>query len=296
MKRKYKNIIVPYIFFDKKKDDSYYIYNDKEYKELYKVLKDFIGSCLVYHFEVNDKLIEVYDMENVLEYIISDYDSFKIPTKYKKEYSEDEYKTINYVLDILKNKKEIKVDRERISYNGKKRLNKKERQWLSFLEEMKQYDNKIVPVKVHSKVYDIDVYTVNGEGFFNALSALDESTLCSFYYQFNGDGIEGGYDHNHEHFFNTVIDDMFRCDGIIKIYDFQKKFYSEQELKIIDLLNKKFEELNFNLPKKEYDNESFKKWEYYKDNKKYLRLLAFDIKEEIKDRKEKNDKLKRHKK
>ena len=89
---------------------------------------------------------------------------------------------------------------------------------------------------------------------------------------------------------------MFRCDGIIKIYDFQKKFYSEQELKIIDLLNKKFEELNFNLPKKEYDNESFKKWEYYKDNKKYLRLLFFEIKEDLKDRKEKNDKLKRHKK
>ena len=85
MKRKYKNITVPYFYFDDKNNNSYFIYQDKEYTKLNELFKDFIDDELTYHIEVKDKQKEVHNLEDVVELLINNYKTFKIPRKYYEE-------------------------------------------------------------------------------------------------------------------------------------------------------------------------------------------------------------------
>ena len=70
MKAKYRGITVPYRYFDKSRNYTYYVYKDKEYHDLSKLFKAFVGSYLTYHFEVKEKEIEVHNLSEVLDNLI----------------------------------------------------------------------------------------------------------------------------------------------------------------------------------------------------------------------------------
>lgn len=299
MKRKYKNIVVPYIVYNDYESRTEYIYNDKLYTDLPTLLKDFIGVNLVYHYKIDSGIQEVNDLDKVVSGLLDNYKEFRIPNKYRKEYSDIEYEYLERILKVLKGEKEPrhrKPDVVVIDGDNDRKMSKGEQRYLEFLKEMKQYNDVESPKKVHSEVYDRDYYAFWGEGYYNATSAMEEYTGECCYYQFNGDGIEDSENHDHEHEFDYLIKEMFRSFGEIKIYDYQKQFYSNQELNIIYLINRKLKELGFVLEPYKYDEKSYEKWKYYKDNNKKIRLFFHEMKEEIQDRNFRRRELKRHKK
>ena len=73
MKRKFKNITVPYFYFDDKNNNTYFIYQDNKYYKLNDLFKAFIDEELTYHIEINKKIKEVHNLEDVAELLINNY-------------------------------------------------------------------------------------------------------------------------------------------------------------------------------------------------------------------------------
>jgi len=297
VKRSFKNINIPYHYYDKVKLRSGYIYNNKEYFDLNLLFNDYVGSYLTYHFEINNELKEVHNLSDIANYMLENYETFEIPDKYKDEYSQDEYKYFNSLKRDLLNDK---LEKSPFMYRPMKfkDIFKYPIDYLVFLE-LKKYKDVSMPKKIYSKILKRDVYVLYGEFYENAMYALTSIFYGSFYYQFSGDGVENSCEHSHQHDFEAVIDDIFSNFDNFIIYDFQKQFYSKQELDFIDKLVNKLKEDNYTsiFYKKSNDDfdKTYEEYKNFKDNKKHFKLFILNIKDYFKSKKFKKDVINSHK-
>lgn len=295
MKRQLKGITVPYLYYNKKKNKTYYIYNDKKYTDLNKLFTDFIGLYLTYHFEVKGNLYEVHSLSEVLEYLLKNKKTFTIPKKYKEEYSKEEY---NYIMRL---QKELLNDSLKLSYvpNLDFKFTLKELKNYNLYKFSKEiyekYKNISLPKKIHSDIYNNDYYVIAGQAYESIYHAIDEIYDNNLYYQFGGTKNANNRSHLHSHSFDDLIALIFNCSHKFKIHVFQQEFYSKQELEFLNLLADKLKTMKFRSIERQYDTLDGDEYCYLKDNKKYLSLLLYNWRSYLKDKKYQQDVLKSHK-
>ncbi len=295
MKFKYRNITVPYFYYDKKENYSYYIYNDKKYSDLNTLFNDFLGFYLTYHYKIEDTEQEVHNLNDVVEAVVKYKEKFSIPTKYKKEYSNEEYKYITKLQKALVNN-ELKLypqpERE-LKYSKREFDNRKNFEFTKKIKE--KYDKIVIPKKIHSEEYDKDFFVAGGEYFQKIVNALDLSFDGSFYYQFGGTKNQNNRTHFHSHNFDDLIAMVFDMPSKFKIHTNQSEFYSAQELELLTKLSEKLRKLKFQPPVYKNDPGEMDEYCYLKDNNKFIRLFFHNLKYERKYRKHKKAVLEAHK-
>lgn len=294
MKLKYRNITVPYKVFDQKENFTYYIYKDKKYKDLNKLFTDFLGVYLTYHFEVKGNLKEVHNIVEVVEALLKNKDTFKIPKKYLEEYNEREYK---YLFDL---QKQLLNDKLKIQYNRdyEFKYSKKEfgnKKYYNFSKEVyEKYRNVKIPKKIKPTQYENEYYVVAGRAYERIVDALGEVYDGTFYYQFGGTKNQNNRTHFHTHDFEDLIWMIFTYSSKFKIHVFQRQYYSKQQLEFLTKLSEKLKEMKFHSVESKMDTD-VEEYFYLKDNKKYLKLLIHNIKYYFADKKLRNEILKSHK-
>ena len=285
MKRKYKNIKIPYSYYDKVKGWCYYVYNNKYYNNIYDAVKDYLGCELTYHFLYNNKLIRVHDLEKISEYILLK-GNFSIPDEYKYEYSLIEYQELNWLYKNI-NKYEFKAyyyQKPSLKYLLEEPISC----YLGY-KYYKLYKNCNYPKKVYSKFLKTEVFVYKGHIYYTINDILE----LNYYYEFNNP-LDSGYQ-LHEHEFNFVINEVFHYFNEFKINKKQEQFYSKQELVFLDKLVKKLKDDKF-------DNsilkikDSYEEWKYLHDNHKYFKLLIYNIKDYFSNKKKNKEILKMYKK
>lgn len=295
MKRKYKNITIPLFTYDKKENNSYFIYKDKKYYKLNELSKDFIEYELEYHIKINDKEKILHNITDVIEQLILHPKTFKISKKYYNEYSNDEITYINKLQKQLLNK-ELRAITEP-SYNYKFKLKDINNLKIILFNKkiFKKYKNTIIPKKIYSEEFKQTYYVCLGEYYPNIIYALEEVYLNSFYYQYGGNKSVGSYNHFHAHEFNEVIRDIFNNFDKFKIHKFQEEYFSNQELELINKICSKLKKLKYKPALRKFEESEFEEYCYLKDNKKYIKLFIINIKDKIKDIKYYKELLKSHK-
>ena len=295
MKLKYKNITIPYQYYDKKYNRFYYIYKDRIYTDYNKLFQDFLGFYLTYHFNIKDKEYEVHNLSEVLEYLVKYKEDFKIPKKYKEEYSQEEYKYIDKLKKVLvENSLRIEYDPERELIYSKKDYGT--RKIFDFSKEVYiKYKNTKVPKKIYSEELNSDCFVVSGNYYYSIYRALDQVFDYSFYYQFGGTKSQNNRSHFHSHNFEELIDLIFKTSTKFKIHTSQREFYSDQELEFLTKLSDKFKKMKFKSIERVHDNIEWQEYNYLKDNKKYLSLLIHNIKFYNEDKKFEKERLQSHK-
>lgn len=278
MKRKFKGITIPYLYYDKDSNYTFYIYKNKEYTDLNKLFTNFVGFYLTYHFMLSDQEYEVHNLSEVLDYLLKNPDTFSIPKKYKKEYSLDEYNYIIELQDRILNKL-LKID-DKENYQSKFSLKNIQNPKLYHFTKTIQdkYKNIIVPKKIRSDIYHHYYYVVAGNAYQDIYHALNEVYSNSLYYQFGGTKNENNRTHLHSHSFEDLIKLIFSSSTRFKIHVFQQKYYSEQELKFLTILADKLKELNFTSIERDYKYLDPEEYFYLKDNKKFISLLIYNLK------------------
>lgn len=294
MKRKYKNITVPYNYYDYKENQTYYIYKDKKYYKLNELFKDFINYELNYHINIDKKEIILHNLSDVIEQLVLNYKSFKIDKEYYEEYSEDELSYIKKLQKKLLNN-ELKPLYERDINKNYRLRDLKEIKYILFEKDIyNKYKNVIIPKKIYSKYYKNYYYVSNGYAFDNIIYALEEVYDYSFYYQY-GSKVSGLENHFHSHSFDEVINSLFYVFDEFKILKSQEEFYSKQELDLLKKLCSKLKKLNYIPFKSNYTEEDYEEYRYLKDNKKYIRLFIHNLSNDINDIKNRKERLKSHK-
>lgn len=295
MKRKLKGITIPYLYYDKSKNYTYYIYKDKEYTNLDKLFTDFVGSYLTYHFNINEKTHEVHNLSEVLEALLKNKKSFSIPKNYKEEYSKEEYAYITKLQDRLLNEK-LKIENNQIYEHKFTIKNIFEYRLFKFTKEIfEKYKKIAIPKKIHSNIFNHDYYVVAGSAYESIYHALDEVFDDSLYYQFGGTKKENNRSHFHSHNFDDLISLIFERSSKFKIHVFQQEFYSKQELEFLNKLADKLKKMKFHSVERNIDELDYEEYFYLKDNKKYLSLLIHNIRFYKEDKKYRNDVLNSHK-
>lgn len=295
MNLKYRNITIPYSYYDKKENYTYYIYKNHKYKDLSKLFNDFLNFYLTYHYEVKSELKEVHNLSEVLYDLIKNYDTFKIPRKYQKEYSTNE---INYLKELQKGLKNnsLKVEYEKENEFKIKFKDILNRKLIKFNENIyNKYKKLAIPKKIHSKEYNNDYFVVAGEAFQSIYHALDTVFDNSLYYQFGGTKNQNNRSHKHSHSFDDLITLIFSNSTNFKIHVSQREFYSEQELEFLTKLSAKLKEMNFQSVSRNYDDLDIDEYIYLKENKKYLNLLIHNIRFYYAEKKYQKEVLKSHK-
>lgn len=295
MKFKYRHITVPYFYNDTKENYSYYIYHNRKYKDLNKLFTKFIGFYLTYHYEIKDNIKEVHNLSDVLYDLIKNYDTFKIPRKYQKEYSSNELEYIKELQTKLKNNS-LKV--EYIKENDSKLRIKDflNRKLIKFNNKIyNKYKDVIIPKKIYSKEFKNNYYIVAGEAYESIYHALDAVFDKSLYYQFGGTKNQNNRTHKHSHSFDDLIALIFSNANNFKIHVSQREFYSEQELTFLTKLSEKLREMKFQSVSRNYDDLDIDEYIYLKENKNYLRLLIHNIKFYWAEKKYQKEVLKSHK-
>ncbi len=289
MKKKYRNITVPYYYVNYKKNIIGYIFKDKLYLEdnLYDLFKDFIGFYLDYHIEIKGKIMIVHSLEEVAELLLNNYKTFKIPNKYRNDFSGIEYKQFIKVQKYLKEGSRPKpyekviVKDHNINAFLKVKYYFQNYRYNKMIKKMKKYDYK-VPTKVYSKAYRRNFYVVDGEPFWSLLSAFENIYQIGFYYQYNGDGIDEYSKHSHQHDFEYVINDVLERPNEFKIYEFQRQFFSNQEINFLNALAQKLKDISFIPCSSEYENEYLynghlsNKYYKYRENKQWIKAFLIN--------------------
>ncbi len=293
MKRKYKGITIPYLYYNKKENYTYYIYKDKEYTDLNKLFLDFIGVYLTYHFKIGQELYEVHNLNEVLDYLLKNKKDFKIPNQYKKEYSEEEYNYLNKLQDKLINDKLHIENKQNFEANKKMFNNRKLYQFTKEIND--KYKNRIKPQKIHSKIFNHDYYVVAGNAYQSIYSALDEVFTENLYYEYGGTKSKNNRSHFHTHSFDELINLIFQNNREFKIHTNQQSYYSEQELIFLNKLAQKLKELGYHSVKENLTELDASEYFFLKDNHKYLSLLIYNIKNYFADKKYQKAVLKSHK-
>ncbi len=295
MKRKLKGITIPYLYYDKSKNYTYYIYKDKEYTNLDKLFTDFVGSYLTYHFNINEKTHEVHNLSEVLEALLKNKKSFSIPKNYKEEYSKEEYAYITKLQDRLLNEK-LKIENNQLYEHKFTIKNIFEYRLFKFTKEIfEKYKKIAIPKKIHSNIFNHDYYVVAGSAYESIYHALDEVFDDSLYYQFGGTKKENNRSHFHSHNFDDLISLIFERSSKFKIHVFQQEFYSKQELEFLNKLADKLKKMKFHSVERNIDELDYEEYFYLKDNKKYLSLIIHNIRFYKEDKKYRNDVLNSHK-
>lgn len=308
MKRKYRNITVPYYYINNKKNIRGYIFKDKLYLEdnLYDLFKDFLGFYLDYHIEIEGKIIVAHSLGEVAELLLNNYKTFKISPKYKNDFSKREYEQFIKIQKYLKESSRPKpfetviVKDSNINTLQKIKYYFQDYYYNKMIKEMKKYDYKI-PTEVYSKSYRRNVYVVDGEPFWTLLSAFEYIYQIGFYYQYNGDGIDEYSEHSHQHDFEYVICDVIDNPNEFKIYDFQKKFFSKQEIIFLNALAQKLKDISYTSCSWKYENNYFYKgplsnrYYKYRDNKQRIRTFLINKKIKLIMKRNKKRNLQNHK-
>ena len=293
MKAKYNNITVPYQYFDKKRNYTYYVYKNKEYHDPAKVFKAFVGSYLTYHFEVKDKEIEVHNLSEVLDNLLRFPDTFKIPTKYKEEYSELEY---NYIKGLLE---DIKKDTLKINYNPEFNYSKhdfKTGKIYKFCREIdKKYNDVVVPKRIKDRIFNNDYYVVGGVAYESIYRALDVVYEGEMHYLFGGTKNHNNRSYSEVHNFDDLLTQVFKKSTKFIIHVHQQEYYSKQELEFLQLLADKINEMGFKSIEPKYEEEYTEEYNMLKDQHRYLGILLNNIKYYLKQKRHERAVLKSHK-
>ena len=294
MKAKYKGITIPYYYYDKKKLISYFIYKDKEYLDLSRLLNAFLGMQLNYHYNIEKDEVLVHNLSDVLYAVCQKTKEFSIPNKYKKEYSSRELK---YILElkesILKNKLKVEYVEEDLKPYL---FTFKERKLYKLDKEFKaKYNDVVVPKRAKSTITKQYYFAVGGEFYENIYRALDSVYYNSLYYSFGGTKRNNDRTHFHSHNFLELIISIFRNNQAFKIHKFQLEDYSDQELELLETLSLKLKELGFESVQRNYTEEDLEEYKYLKDNHKLISLLIYNIKWAIKDKQFEYELLESHK-
>jgi len=294
MKSKYKGITVPYYYYDKKRIKSYFIYKNKEYTELSKVLNAFLGTQLTYHYNIEKEEYEVHNLSDVLYAICQRAKGFSIPNKYKKEYSDRELEYIKGLKEsILNNKLKVEYIEDDLKPYF---FTFKERKLYKLDKEFKsKYNDIVIPKRVKSTTNKEYYFAVGGEFYENIYRALDSVYYNSLYYSFGGTKRNNDRTHYHSHNFLELIISVFRNNEEFKIHKFQIEDYSKQEIELLETLANKLKEIGFHSVKEHYDQDDLEEYKYLKDNHKIISLLIYNIKWTIKDHKYKKEVLNSHK-
>lgn len=113
----YKNCSLPYLYYDKKRETTFWLSFDKKNKEynesqnLDYALEDFVRSGLVYHYQANIysangrnerpsyriKVSHCHRFEEVIKALYKYPDTFVIPKEYLNEYSEQELQYLKHI-------------------------------------------------------------------------------------------------------------------------------------------------------------------------------------------------------
>lgn len=295
MKLKYRNITVPYSYYDKKQNYTYYIYKDKMYTNLNELFCDFVGSYLTYHYEVKGTRKEVHNLSEVLEAVIKNKDTFNIPKKYKEEYSEEEWKYIKILQKKLINN-ELKIEYEKEREFPIKLKDFWNRKIIQFNEEIyKKYKKVNIPKKIHAEQFKNDYFVVAGDAYESIYHALDAVYDNSLYYQFGGTKSQNNRTHQHSHSFDDLIHLIFANASKFKIHVSQREFYSKQELEFLSKLSDKLKKMKFHSVERKYDTLDVEEYIYLKEHKKYISLLMHNIRFYNADKKYQKEVLESHK-
>lgn len=292
MKAKYKNITIPYKYYNPKRNETVYIYKDKEYKDMNKLFQKFLGTYLTYHYEVKEKLCTVHNLSDVIAALLKNKDTFIIPRKYKNEYSSGEYKYITNLQDKLKNNKLT------LYYDNKYKLKfslREYKQYKAEKESQKLYSKLIIPKKVHSNVYDNDLYAVNGSYYESIYYALNEVNEDVISYEFGGSKRPNSRSAIELHNFDEVISNIFTNYNKFVIREHQLEYYSKQELEFINKLLDKLKEMNFKVPERSNFELLNNEYKYYTENNNKIQLFITNIRYQIEEKKEQEERLKNHK-
>ena len=294
MKNKLKGITVPYKYFDKKENYTYYIYKDKKYTDLNKLFTKFVGSYLTYHYEIDSALKEVHNLSEVIDAILKNYQTFSIPSEYKKEYSNLELKYINRLIDDLNNNKLEKPYEHEFTYSIKDFKNRKLFKFNKYI--FNQYKDTFTPKKIRTqKYYKHDYYVVAGVAYQSIYHALDEVFAENILYLFGGTKNPNNRTHSHSHSFDDLIGLIFEKSNKFIIHKFQQEFYSKQELDFLNRLADKINEMGFKSVEKPYEPFNSYEYNYFKDNHQYIHLLIHNLRYNREQRIYKNKVIESHK-
>jgi len=293
MKRKYMGITVPYRYFDKRRNYTYYVYKDKEYHDVAKVFKAFVGSYLTYHFEVKEKEIEVNNLADVLDNLIRFADTFKIPTKYKDEYSDEE-------LEYIKGLQEaIKKETLTINYNPAFNYSKKDFKTVKIYKFSKEIDKKyndvVIPKRIKDRIFNNEYYIVGGVAYESIYRALDVVYEGELHYIFGGTKNPNNRTREQAHNFDDLLGLILKKSTKFMIHVYQQDYYSKQELEFLKLLADKLNEIGYQSVSEKYEEEYTEEYNYLKDNHRYLGILINNIKYYLKQKRFNRDVIKSHK-
>ena len=294
MKNKYKGITIPYYYYNHTKVYSYFIYKNKEYMDFSKMLNSFINTQLTYHYNIEKEEYEVHNLSDVLYAVCLNYSKFSIPKKYIKEYSKREYKYILGLKEaIINNKLKVEyIEDDLKSYF----FSFKDRNQFKVDKEFKEkYNNVVIPKRAKSNITKNYYYAVGGEFYQTIYGALDSVYRDSLYYSYGGSKKVNDRTHFHCHSFDELIISIFRNNKNFKIHKFQQEDYSEQEIKLLEVLSKKLLDKNFQSVNDPFDKLDLEEYKYLKDSHKIFSLFIYNIKWFIKEKKYKRDVLKSHK-
>jgi len=293
MKRKFQGITVPYQYYDYKKNYTYYIYKDKEYRDLGKLFKAFIGSYLTYHFEVREKEVEVHNLSEVLDNLLKFPDTFKIPSKYKDEYSSTEYEYIKGLKEAI-NKDKLKVNyNPEFTYSIKDFRSPKLFRFARDIDN--RYNNVVIPKKIKSTIYDEEYYVVGGSAYQSIYYALDVVYEGELHYIFGGTKNPNNRTREQAHNFDDLISLIFKKSNKFVIHVYQQEYYSKQELEFLQKLADKINEIGYRSVEPKYEAEYTEDYNYLKDHHRYIGLLINNIKFHLKQKKHERQVLKSHK-
>jgi len=293
MKNKYRNITIPFLYYNKNKHRTFWIYKNKEYTNLNEVTKAFIDFQLTYHFEIDGRIIEVHNFDDVLENLLIYPKDFYIARKNLSEYSENELTYINKLTDsLLKDTLSLRFDYTEFGLNFKlfERKHRKAHE-----EALRKYAKVIKPRRVTIDAYRDKFYVVGGTIQENIISALDLVFDYNLYYEYGGKKRNTSNSSFHEHDFKTIISSIFSNYNKFKIHKYQYDCYSKQELFLIKEILNKLKEMNYQEVKRQYTNLDYEEYFYLKDNHKYLSLLLFNIRDYLKDQEYEKERLNAHK-
>ena len=294
MKRKYMGITIPYKYYDIKRNYTYYIYENKEYNDMNKLFKAFLGSYLTYHFEVKEKEIEVHNLSEVIENVIKNYDTFKIPTKYRKEYSSLELEYIKGLKeDLIKEK--LKVEYNPVFKKYSKKDFRSAKMYKFSKEIDKKYNSVVVPKKIKDPFYKQEYYVVGGIAYESIYRALDVVYEGNLHYQFGGTKNPNNRTHQQAHNFDDLIGLIFAKSTKFIIHLHQQDFYSKQELDFLQKLADKINQMGFQSIEPTYEEEYTEDYNYLKDNHRYIGLLINNIKYKLKQKRHEKQVLQSHK-
>jgi hypothetical protein len=294
MKNSLKGITVPYKYYDKKENYTYYIYKNKMYTDMNKLFTKFIGSYLTYHYEIEKDLKEVHNLSEVIEAVLKNYKVFSIPDKYKKEYSTIELKYIKRLVDDLNNNKLEKPYEHEFSYSIKDFKNRKLFKFNRFI--FNQYKDTFIPKKVRTqKYFKHDYYVVAGTAYQSIYHALDEVFDENVLYLFGGTKNPNNRTHQKARNFDDLVSLIFKKSTRFMIHVHQQEFYSKQELEFLQKLADKINELGFKSIEPKYEEEYTEEYNYLKDNHRYIGILLNNIKYNLKQHRYEKEVLKSHK-